>query len=161
MKKYFLSVFIVGLMGIVAYTSPNVKVYMEQGGAKQVISSGGQVEVLDGGSIEVQSGGTLDLQAGSTLSGAASAALGAVTATSAAVSGAASVVGTSGIAVSTSASSSVALTFKGAVVTLSTRSVTEGSVYYQTSDYKLYIATRTWGENVSTCAGTVCYAALN
>jgi hypothetical protein len=90
----------------------------------------------------------------------ASKVVGAVTMTGApAITGAASVVGS--VTVSTSATSSARMAFKGAVVTLSTRNVTEGDIYYQTSDYKLYVATRTWAENVATCPTTLCYMALN
>jgi hypothetical protein len=86
--------------------------------------------------------------------------VGAVTMTGApAVTGAASVVGS--VAVSTAADSSVRMAIKGAVVTLSTRNVTMGDLFYQTSDNKVYVATRTWGENVDSCPTTACYVALN
>ena len=70
-------------------------------------------------------------------------------------------VSTSGVSVSTSATSQNSVRLRGAVVTLSTHAFSEGDIYYQTSDYKLYVATRTVAENVDTCAGTVCYVALN
>lgn len=73
--------------------------------------------------------------------------------------GAQAVVGS--VAVSTASDSSVRMALKGAVVSLSTRNVTMGDLYYQTSDNKVYVATRTWGENVATCPTTLCYVALN
>lgn len=76
-----------------------------------------------------------------------------------AVTGAASVVGS--VAVSTSASSTVTVTFKGAVVTLSTRPATVGEIWFQSSDYKLYLSTRVPAHNDATCSGTFCYSALN
>lgn len=38
--------------------SPSAKVYLEQGGEKQVVASGGEIEVLSGGTIDIQSGAT-------------------------------------------------------------------------------------------------------
>lgn len=81
------------------------------------------------------------------------------------ISGARSITGTDShvgsIAVSTSASSSSALTFRGCVVTLSTRSASYGDVLLQKSDNKIYLATQTITENMTTCSGTACYSALN
>jgi hypothetical protein len=39
----------------------NTKVYIEQGGAKQVIKSGGEIEVRSGGLIDMQAGSTLTI----------------------------------------------------------------------------------------------------
>lgn len=39
-------------------TAQNVAVYMEQGGAKQVVANGGEIEVQSGGTLDVQSGAT-------------------------------------------------------------------------------------------------------
>ena len=90
----------------------------------------------------------------------ASRVVGATTFTGAvSQTGAQSVVGS--VAVSTAADSSARVAFKGAVVTLSTKNVTYGDIYIQTSDNKVYVATRTWGENVATCPTTLCYSAFN
>lgn len=75
------------------------------------------------------------------------------------VTGAASVIGS--VAVSTSASSTVSVSFKGAVVTLSTRPATVGEVWFQTSDFKLYVSTKAPAHNDNTCPTTLCYSALN
>lgn len=39
----------------------NTAVYVEQGGAKQVVASGGELEIQSGGTLDMQSGLTLDL----------------------------------------------------------------------------------------------------
>lgn len=95
----------------------------------------------------------LDVAGASRLVGA-TAFTGAVSQT-----GAQSVVGS--VAVSTAADSSVSMRFRGAVVTLSTRSANRGDIFYQTSDNKVYIATQAITENLATCVGTVCYSAFN
>lgn len=45
-------------------TQFNSNVYLEQGGDKQVIASGGEQEVQSGGMVTVQSGGSVDLESG-------------------------------------------------------------------------------------------------
>lgn len=45
----------------------NTKVYLERGGAKQVILSGGEVEVRTGGLIDMQAGSTLTVNAAATI----------------------------------------------------------------------------------------------
>jgi hypothetical protein len=58
-KKLFGIVGAVLLVCAVAIAqAPNVLVYLEQGGAKQVVLSGGEVEVRSGGTLDVQSGAT-------------------------------------------------------------------------------------------------------
>lgn len=69
MKK-ILSVFVLVAVMAGAAQAYNAKVYTEQGGAKQVVKSGGE--------IEVRSGGTVDLQAGSTLNIANAAVIGVI-----------------------------------------------------------------------------------
>ena len=49
----------------------NAKVYMEQGGNKQVVASGGEIEVQSGGVIDVESGGALKLAGTAISAGAA------------------------------------------------------------------------------------------
>ena len=73
------------------------------------------------------------------------------------------VVSDSGVSVSTSATAAASLRLRGAVVTLSTMSFTYGDVFIQTSDNKVYVATRTVvpADNTPSCAGTVCYSAFN
>ena len=71
------------------------------------------------------------------------------------------VTSTAGVAVSTASSSQTSLRLRGATATLSTHTITTGDVWYQTSDNKLYVATRTVTQNDAACAGTACYSALN
>ena len=56
-KKLFGIVGAVLLVCAVAFAQ-NTLVYLEQGGAKQVVLSGGEIEVRSGGTIDVQSGAT-------------------------------------------------------------------------------------------------------
>lgn len=42
----------------------STKVYREQGGAKEVVASGGEIEVRSGGTLDVQSGATVTLPSG-------------------------------------------------------------------------------------------------
>lgn len=93
--------------------------------------------------------------------GAASLPIGVMYTKDLSASGTFAIVSTSGVAVSSSATSAATLRFRGATVTLSTRAITYGDVFLQTSDNKVYIATRTVGEGDGTCAGTVCYSAFN
>lgn len=65
------------------------------------------------------------------------------------------------ISVSTSATSSTSVGFKGAIVTLSTRPASIGEIWFQTSDYKLYVSTKAPAHNDNTCPTTLCYSALN
>lgn len=45
----------------------NTKVYMQQGGAKQVVLSGGEIEVRTGGLIDMQAGSTLTVNEAATI----------------------------------------------------------------------------------------------
>jgi hypothetical protein len=42
----------------VAGAQYNAKVYIEQGAAKMVVASGGEIEVQSGGTLDIQSGAT-------------------------------------------------------------------------------------------------------
>lgn len=65
------------------------------------------------------------------------------------------------VTVATASTSGYYIGLNGAVVTLATHTITEGQVFYQTSDHKLYVATKTVTSNDPSCVGTGCYAALN
>lgn len=71
------------------------------------------------------------------------------------------VVGSGGVTVSTSATSDTSLKVMGSVVTLSTRPTSVGQIWYQSSDYKLYVSTAVPAHNSGLYAGTAAYAALN
>jgi len=58
------AVFIAGLAINAGYQT---NVYMKQGGAEQVIASGGQITVESSGEIEIESGGTIDVESGGAL----------------------------------------------------------------------------------------------
>lgn len=66
MKK-ILSVFVLLAVMAGAATAQNTKVYLERGGAKQVIVSGGELEVRTGGLIDMQAGSTLTVNAAATI----------------------------------------------------------------------------------------------
>ena len=42
----------------------NVSVYKPQGGASQVVGSGGQIDVQSGGQLDVESGGAVNIESG-------------------------------------------------------------------------------------------------
>lgn len=54
----------------VEMTSTGCDVYMEQGCAKMVVASGGEIEVQSGGTLDIQSGATTDFSGGMDLDGA-------------------------------------------------------------------------------------------
>jgi hypothetical protein len=59
MKKKLFGI-LAGLMIVCALAyAQNTLVYLEQGGAKQVVLSGGEIEVRSGGTLDIQSGATL------------------------------------------------------------------------------------------------------
>lgn len=70
-------------------------------------------------------------------------------------------VGSGGVTVSTSSTSGTSLKVMGSVVTLSTRPTSVGQIWYQSSDYKLYVSTAVPAHNSGLYAGTAAYAALN
>ena len=75
----FVTLAALSFLGGVAGAQYNAKVYIEQGAAKMVVASGGEIEVRSGGTLDVQSGATttLNLTAGDI--GTADLASGAVT----------------------------------------------------------------------------------
>jgi len=77
-------------------------VYLEQGGAKQVIASGGEIEVQSGATLDIQSGATLNLH-GSAMSSTELGFIDGVTAGTAAASKAVVLDASKGIATITSA----------------------------------------------------------
>lgn len=70
-------------------------------------------------------------------------------------------VGSGGVTVSTSSTSGTSLKVMGSVVTLSTRPTSVGQIWYQSSDYKLYVSTAVPAHNSGLYADTAAYAALN
>ena len=66
MKKILFGLSIALYLTGAAYAQ-NTKVYLERGGAKQVILSGGEVEVRTGGLIDMQAGSTLTVNAAATI----------------------------------------------------------------------------------------------
>ena len=58
MKK-LIGFLLVTLMSGAVHAQYNTKVYMQQGGAKQVVLSGGEIEVRSGGLVDIQSGATM------------------------------------------------------------------------------------------------------
>lgn len=72
-------------------------------------------------------------------------------------------VGASGVSISTSATSTAVLRFRGFTQTLSTHTMTYGDVWGQKSDNTLWMSTRTVAitDGDATCAGTVCYVKLS
>jgi len=57
MKKKLIPVFLICLLCFAAFAQ-NTLVYLEQGGAKQVVDNGGEIEVRSGGILDVQAGAT-------------------------------------------------------------------------------------------------------
>ena len=66
-------------------TQKNTTVYLEQGGDKQVVASGGEIEVQSGGTLDIQSGATFNIH-GSAFSAAEFGYIDGVTAGTAAAS---------------------------------------------------------------------------
>lgn len=66
MKKILFPILLLVTMAGFA-SAQNTKIYKEQGGAKEVILSGGELEVRTGGLIELQQGSTLTVQSGATI----------------------------------------------------------------------------------------------
>lgn len=66
MKKILFGLSVALFLTSAAYAQ-NTKVYLQQGGAKQVILSGGELEVRTGGLIDMQAGSTLTVNAAATL----------------------------------------------------------------------------------------------
>lgn len=147
MKKALSFLTVMLFTGVAFAQTYNTKVHFVQGGNKIEVESGGTVEVKSGGTLSVASGGTASIAGSLAVSGASS------------MTGALSMVG-SGVSVSTSATSSTSVGFKGAVVTLSTRPASVGEMWFQTSDYKLFISTKAPAHNDNTCALAACYKEL-
>lgn len=64
MKKYLLLVFavcLVATLALAADTTYTTKFYVQQGGDRAVVASGGSLDVESGGEIDVESGGSLKL----------------------------------------------------------------------------------------------------
>lgn len=121
------------------------KVYMDSGGDRLNVVSGGSARVLSGGTLDV-SAGTLTLGAGQIAAAALasdSAGLSKVTGGLAAVSSTKVAVTAGSVQVSTSPTSSASVCFAGAFQTLPTSGWNEGCIAYQLSDHVLYVATIT------------------
>ena len=67
------------------------------------------------------------------------------------------------VSVSSSATSAYTLRNCGAIITLSTMTITDGCIVRQTSDNSVWLSTRTVvpTDGDATCAGTVCYVKLS
>jgi len=63
MKKVFAITLMLMMIATIAWAAGgyNTKVYMKQGGAEQVVGSGGKVTVQSGGIVDVESGGSLKI----------------------------------------------------------------------------------------------------
>ena len=120
---------------------------------------GGFASSLGVGKSEAASGYVLDVAGATLLTGTPTVVGNATLTGNLAQTGSQSVIGS--VAVSTSASSTVTVSFKGAVVTLSTRPASVGEIWFQSSDFKLYVSTKAPAHNDDTCPTTACYSALN
>jgi len=69
MKKIFLLLLLILSVESISFAVHTTKVYMDKGGDRQVVASGGEISVLSGGEITLETGATLTIADGPVISG--------------------------------------------------------------------------------------------
>lgn len=148
MNKKLFGIGAVALLVCAVAFAQNTLVYLEQGGAKQVILSGGEVEIRSGGVLDVQSGGTVVL-AGATLSATELGFVDGVTAGTA----------TASKAVVLGASKEIATITSATITTLTTSGITGTGVLARSGMTEDSLAA--YGQDLYSCFNTLTYIPLS